>query len=51
MNKLKVGMIGVDGYRRERMRGSGLFELVAVTDRNKDRTDQSRYCELTRHDL
>jgi predicted dehydrogenase len=39
MQKLNVGMIGVGGfggYRRDRMRESGLFDLVAVTDRNAE---------------
>jgi predicted dehydrogenase len=37
--KLKVGMVGVGGfgaYRRERMRETGLFELVAAYDLNAE---------------
>lgn len=38
-DRMRVGMIGVGGfgkYRRQRMRDSGLFELVACVDRNAD---------------
>ena len=37
MNKVRVGQIGVGGfgrYRREKMRETGLFDLVAVSDLN-----------------
>ena len=39
MNKLKVGHIGVGGfggYRRQKMRETGLFDLVAVSDLNDE---------------
>jgi|694.fasta_scaffold36375_4 predicted dehydrogenase len=39
MNPLVVGMIGVGGfggYRRERMRETGLFQIAAVCDRNQE---------------
>jgi predicted dehydrogenase len=38
-DKLKVGMVGIwnfGGYRRTQMRASGLFEIIAVCDRNAE---------------
>jgi predicted dehydrogenase len=38
-NKLKVGMVGIwnfGGYRRKQMRDSGLFDVVAVCDKNPE---------------
>ena len=43
--KMRVGMIGVGGfggYRRARMRDSGLFELVAAYDLNPQALEQCR---------
>jgi len=45
MQKMRVAMIGVGGfggYRRQRMRASGLFDLVACYDRSADAMEAAR---------